>query len=80
MTYSSEASNPVGITSVAFSQSGRLLLAGYDDYNCHIWDTLKGEQYGSLAGHTKRVSCMGVSTDGMAIGTGSWDSFLRILN
>merc|ERR1711998_501794 len=29
-----------GITSVAFSASGRLLFAGYDDYNCYVWDTL----------------------------------------
>ncbi|KAL0185550.1 hypothetical protein M9458_017220, partial [Cirrhinus mrigala] len=25
-----------GITSVAFSKSGRLLLAGYDDFNCNV--------------------------------------------
>ena len=25
-------------------------------------------------------SCLGVSEDGMAVGTGSWDSFLRIWN
>lgn len=35
-----------GITSVAFSKSGRLLLAGYDDFNCNVWDTLKGERAG----------------------------------
>ena len=29
-----------GITSVAFSKSGRLLLGGYDDFNCNVWDTL----------------------------------------
>lgn len=43
-----------GITSVAFSKSGRLLLAGYDDFNCNVWDTLKadraGEQMDSVAG------------------------------
>ena len=27
-----------GVTSVAFSKSGRLLLAGYDDFNCNVWD------------------------------------------
>jgi guanine nucleotide-binding protein G(I)/G(S)/G(T) subunit beta-1 len=31
-----------GITSVDFSISGRLLFAGYDDFNCNVWDTLKG--------------------------------------
>uniref|UniRef100_A0A663MMT2 G protein subunit beta 4 n=1 Tax=Athene cunicularia TaxID=194338 RepID=A0A663MMT2_ATHCN len=69
-----------GITSVAFSKSGRLLLAGYDDFNCNVWDTLKGERAGVLAGHDNRVSCLGVTDDGMAVATGSWDSFLRIWN
>ena len=26
-----------GITSVAFSVSGRLLFAGYDDFECKVW-------------------------------------------
>ena len=69
-----------GITSVAFSKSGRLLLAGYDDFNCNVWDTLKGDRAGVLAGHDNRVSCLGVTEDGMAVATGSWDSFLKIWN
>ena len=99
-----------GITSVSFSKSGRLLLGGYDDFNCNIWDTLKqdrtGQYYiyctlsitfirylsvnygiinlycslGVLAGHDNRVSCLGVTDDGMAVATGSWDSFLKIWN
>lgn len=69
-----------GITSVAFSKSGRLLLAGYDDFNCNVWDTLKGERVGVLTGHDNRVSCLGVTDDGLAIATGSWDSFLKIWN
>ena len=69
-----------GITSVAFSKSGRLLLAGYDDFNCNVWDTLKGDRAGVLAGHDNRVSCLGVTEDGMAVSTGSWDSFLKIWN
>lgn len=36
-----------GITSVAFSKSGRLLLAGYDDFNCNVWDTMKAERAGT---------------------------------
>lgn len=35
-----------GITSVAFSKSGRLLLAGYDDFNCNVWDSMKAERAG----------------------------------
>jgi guanine nucleotide-binding protein G(I)/G(S)/G(T) subunit beta-1 len=67
-----------GITSVAFSVSGRLLFAGYDDFNCNVWDTLKGERVGVLTAHENRVSCLGVSSDGMALCTGSWDSFLKV--
>ena len=67
-----------GITSVAFSSSGRLLFAGYDDYNCNVWDTLKGERSAVLAGHVNRVSCLGVSSDGMALCTGSWDALLKV--
>ena len=68
----------VGITSVAFSTSGRFLFAGYDDFNCYAWDTLKGTHIGTLTGHDNRVSSIGVSSDGMALCTGSWDSFLKI--
>ena len=67
-----------GITSVGFSVSGRILFAGYDDFNCNVWDTLKGERVGVLAGHENRVSCLGVSADGMALCTGSWDSTLKV--
>lgn len=35
---------------------------------------------GVLAGHDNRVSCLGVTDDGMAACTGSWDSFLKIWN
>ncbi|KAI8143283.1 guanine nucleotide-binding protein subunit beta [Fennellomyces sp. T-0311] len=67
-----------GITSVDFSVSGRLLFGGYDDYNCNVWDTLKGERVGVLQAHENRVSCLGVAGDGMALCTGSWDATLRV--
>ena len=106
-----------GITSVGFSVSGRLLFAGYDDFECkvrsswscerapdasrshrvsydtnrlfQVWDVLRGERVGTLSGHENRVSCLGVSNDGISLCTGSWDStvgfglrraiFLRVL-
>ncbi|CDS03869.1 Putative Guanine nucleotide-binding proteinFT subunit beta [Lichtheimia ramosa] len=67
-----------GVTSVAFSISGRLLFGGYDDYNCHVWDSLRGERVGVLNAHENRVSCLGVSSDGMALCTGSWDHLLKV--
>jgi len=73
-----------GITSVAFSKSGRLLLAGYDDYMTHVWDTIKPNPSApsfstdKSSGHENRVSCLGVSSDGNALCTGSWDTLLKI--
>lgn len=46
-----------GSTCVAFSNSGRLLFAGYDDFVCHTWDTLVQERVGALSGHDNRLSC-----------------------
>ena len=31
-----QITDPIGITSVAFSVSGRLLFAGYDDFECKV--------------------------------------------
>jgi len=76
-TYS-EKSILCGITSIAFSLSGRFLFAGYDDFKCQVWDTLKTELLFNLQGHDNRVSCLGVSSDGMALCTGSWDAMLKI--
>lgn len=67
-----------GITSVDFSGSGRILFAGYDDYNVVAWDTLTGQTVSSLVGHTNRVSCVGVAPDGRAVATGGWDYSLKI--
>jgi guanine nucleotide-binding protein G(I)/G(S)/G(T) subunit beta-1 len=67
-----------GITSVAFSKSGKMLFAGYDDYNCYVWDTQLGTLVNQLVGHENRVSCLGVTEDGKALCTGSWDTLLKI--
>lgn len=69
-----------GITSVSFSKSGRILFAGYDDYNCLGWDVLGAtdKQVYQLQGHDNRVSCLGVAPNGEALCTGSWDTNLKI--
>jgi len=67
-----------GITSVSFSKSGKFLFAGYDDYNCYAWDTMNAKMVDQLMGHDNRVSCTGVSHDGKALATGSWDTLLKI--
>jgi len=67
-----------GITSVSFSKTGRMLFAGYDDHNCYVWDVQLGTLANQLAGHENRVSCLGVSDDGKALCTGSWDTTLKM--
>jgi guanine nucleotide-binding protein G(I)/G(S)/G(T) subunit beta-1 len=73
-----------GVSSVAFSRSGRLLFAGYDDYNVYVWDVLAGcesqkqNHLFQLTGHERRVSCLGVNSTGQALCTGSWDTLLKI--
>lgn len=67
-----------GITSVCFSYSGRLIFAGYDDYNCYVWDTQIGCITDQLIGHDNRVSCIGLTSDGKALCTGSWDTLCKI--
>ncbi|KAI3786324.1 hypothetical protein L1987_39923 [Smallanthus sonchifolius] len=70
------------VTSIAFSISGRLLFAGYSNGDCFVWDTLLAKvilNLGSLHNsHDARVSCLGLSADGSALCTGSWDTNLKI--
>ena len=54
------------------------MFAGYDNNNCFAWDTLKAERAGVLQNHQGRVSCLGVSADGTALCTGSWDTTIQI--
>jgi guanine nucleotide-binding protein G(I)/G(S)/G(T) subunit beta-1 len=79
--YSVEAKDPQAPpvpTSIAFSASGRLLYASYTDNSILIWDTLKAERKGTIPSHEKRVSSLGVSGEGSALCTASWDSLLKI--
>ena len=39
---------------------------------------LRGDRVGNLNGHENRVSCLGVSNDGMSLCTGSWDSTVSL--
>lgn len=71
-----------GITAVAFSKTGRFLIAGYDDYVCHFWNTVptneQSDHWWQLSAHENRVSCLGVPKTGQALCTGSWDTHLKI--
>eukprot|EP01101_Sappina_pedata_P011491 TRINITY_DN7736_c0_g1_i1.p1 TRINITY_DN7736_c0_g1~~TRINITY_DN7736_c0_g1_i1.p1 ORF type:complete len:362 (-),score=153.81 TRINITY_DN7736_c0_g1_i1:206-1246(-) len=71
--------SPISPTSIAFSASGRLMFTSYTEGGCVIYDTLKAERKGELrSAHEKRISSIGVSGDGNALCTASWDSFMKI--
>ncbi|CAH1425925.1 unnamed protein product [Lactuca virosa] len=74
--------NTPDVTSISFSISGRLLFASYSNGDCFVWDTLLAEvvlNLGTLQNsHEARVSCLGLSADGSALCTGSWDTSLKI--
>ncbi len=66
-----------GATSVAFSRSGRMLFAGYESGVCHAWDVLTATKAGTFQ-HTDRVTSVGVSPDGTALATASWDLAIKV--
>lgn len=68
----------VGVQACDFSHSGRTIYAAYDDSAVEVWDTLKGDRVAILQGHEARVTSLGISPDGCALCTASWDSTLRI--
>lgn len=65
-------------TSCGLSLSGRLILAGADDHDVHVWDTLSTRRVGNLTGHENKVTSLSVSPDGVVVVTGSWDSSVRV--
>jgi guanine nucleotide-binding protein G(I)/G(S)/G(T) subunit beta-1 len=70
-----------GVTSVAFSKSGRYLICGYDETFASVWNTVQPyaeEELKKLSQHENRVSCLGVTQDGSALCTGSWDAILHV--
>lgn len=70
-----------GLTSCAFSKSGRLIFCGTSDGNVLAFDVLSEKSSPAFTmpiAHEKQVSCVGVSPHGEALCTGSWDSFLKI--
>lgn len=67
-----------GFTSCGLSLSGRFILCGSDDSQVHIWDTLKNQHNGCLAGHDNRITSLSVCGNGMAIVTASWDQYCRV--
>lgn len=75
----SKDSAMLGVFSVCFSKSGRLLFAGNGENVCNAWDTLATDgTCFEMRGHGDRVSTVGVNSTGNALCTGSWDQTVMV--
>lgn len=66
------------IRSVAFSPSGQILAAGYDDHTAGLFSLADYSQLHTLRGHTSSVRSIAFSPRGGIFATGSDDETLRI--
>ena len=69
------------MTSIGFSRSGRLLFAGHSDSSLMAFDVLSDKTTPAFTisqAHDGHVSCVGVSPNGDALCTGSWDTNLKV--
>lgn len=70
-----------GFTSLSFSKTGRLIFCGDTEGNVICFDVLSTNStpaYTLPQAHERHISCVGVSPNGDALATGSWDSLLKI--
>lgn len=78
-----------GVTSVAFTKSGRVMFTAYEDDGAakhgggiiRVWDTLKGNQLQEFKAHKEcHISTIAVTGDGRALATASWDTTVKIFS
>jgi len=67
---------PVG--SVAFSKSGKYLFSSQLN-GIRVWDSMKGNLLDTIKPHKDIISSIGVSGDGKALGSSSWDLAIKVL-
>ncbi len=58
-----------GVTSLAFSPNGRIVVTGGADKTARLWDTSTGQELHLLAGHGGRVFSVAFSPDGERVVT-----------
>ncbi len=65
-----------GLTSVALSGDGALLLTGGDDHHATLWDTATGKRRLSMKHGPRSVTSVALSSDGSLLATGGYRSVI----
>jgi serine/threonine protein kinase/WD40 repeat protein len=70
--------HPDDVEALAWSADGRLLAAGCDDRNVHVWDTELGKPQAVLEGHQKWVTGLAFSPAGDLLASCALDGTTRL--
>lgn len=68
------------ISSVAFSQNGRTLIAGSQDYKVRIWNVRNSNEVLRFEGHKNRIVSVAISPNGELAASASYDHTVIIWN
>jgi eukaryotic-like serine/threonine-protein kinase len=71
-------SHPDDVRTLAWSADGRLLAAGCDDRNVHVWDTQGWNEQALLEGHQSYVTAVAFSPAGDLLASAAWDGTTRL--
>lgn len=72
--------HPGGLTAIAFTPNGRLLITGSNDSTIRLWDISSELCVHMLTDHRAAISSLAVSPDGRILASSSWDQSLRLWN
>lgn len=66
------------VYSVAFSHDSSILAVALGTLRIKLWDTMTGEDIGTLFGHQDRIGSVTFSPNEAVLASGSWDSTVKL--